>query len=1030
MKRTTLFLIFVVFAAVTTGGTYLAVPWLCAWAIGAYLADNGFPEAQFKIDALGLTEAVISDVDLGPGSGVRVRRVEVDYSPGRLAHGVIDGIRIERPELPLSIDAGGVRLGALDAFFAASDATAVPPLIRVLGPVTVSAGLLDISSPLGRVDAALEGVAILTDGIGSDANFQFALQHPQAQLSGRIRGILDQEDQVQLTIDIKNAFSEGRVAFAELSGAVSVSGRIGGAFGGGGSLVLQKASIDGIALGNVDVAATVNGKAVTGEFLMGGAGTGLSVQVHAATDDVFDPQALVQLVGDVATDGLRGPLALPIPLEVVGAMSFDVSGTRSDFQALPAAVAANAVHASERISGSVVLTHLGLAAASGLDAILNGELDLAVDGRGWRLNPSPGLHFDLGLPGREQRLELSFESMSDLPFLAGGPTPADPLRVATGYQGVFNGWFPVSGDVGGTLWPATTDGLVFEDVSLRLDPWQMKVGGLEVVAEQIGVRMAGPVKALELEVTADARFSGSPVDGVAINGGQISFAGNVGYGADGMRVYPEGCPEVRATQIVVDNTQLRPGPVSFCSRAEATPLIHAVTDDGGLKRIDLAAVLNSVDVALEGAGPYPLSGTLPRLDGTASFDAGRGTWWARFNASGGNLKADELDLALNGIDADVTLEGTETLLGARADIRNATIADAQRPMRIAPVLLRGKGSFQPSTIGFMGDAGPVRGPRAGIEFRYRIPETRGTLQAELSPWIFSTDGIQPQDIVPSLKGLVTDVSGGLGASVRIGWTRSRTTSTARITLDDFAFGTAPAEVAGVSGTIEIADLLALKTGVPQTLSIGLLDAGLPLSNGSITFELQGTERLRLNRAAWPVAGGVLEISDLAVPFGAAPDVIVANLKEIDAADLARNIDIDGLEADGMLAGSIPVRMSEDGPVIDNARIWSLKNGALRFRSQVALESLKQSGEMADMLARALSDFRYTSLQMSLDGPLSGDITATAKLDGANPALYDGKRIELNVTLQGALRDLLQSASVIQDLPGQIRDQMQGPSGKP
>ena len=59
-----------------------------------------------------------------------------------------------------------------------------------------------------------------------------------------------------------------------------------------------------------------------------------------------------------------------------------------------------------------------------------------------------------------------------------------------------------------------------------------------------------------------------------------------------------------------------------------------------------------------------------------------------------------------------------------------------------------------------------------------------------------------------------------------------------------------------------------------------------------------------------------------------------------------------------------------------------------------------------------------------------DITAKAKIEGANPALYDGKRIELNVSLQGALRDLLQSASVIQDLPGNIRDQVQSPSGKP
>lgn len=474
----------------------------------------------------------------------------------------------------------------------------------------------------------------------------------------------------------------------------------------------------------------------------------------------------------------------------------------------------------------------------------------------------------------------------------------------------------------------------------------------------------------------------------------------------------------------------RPGPVSVCSRSDTTPLVHVVTGDAGLKRVDLAAVFNSIDVALEGAGPYPLSGTLPRLNGTASFDARRGTWWAKFDAKGGNLKADELDLAVSTVDAEISLEGEKTLLGARADIRRAIVADARRPVRVMPMVLMGKGSFKPSALGFKGEVGPENGPVAEIDLGHRIPEQRGILKVEVRPWTFSADRLQPQDFLPPLKGVVADVAGDLGVSMRIGWTGSTVTSTAKVTLDDFAFGTAPAEVAGVSGAVEIADLLALKTSEPQTLSVGYLDAGLPLTNGTIAFELDGTERLTLKHAGWPVAGGMLAIENLDVPFGDVPDIIVASLKDIDAADLARNIDIDGLEADGSLAGSIPVRITADGPVIDDARIWSLKSGVLKFRSRVALESLQQSGEMADLLARALSDFRYTNLQMSLNGPLSGDITATAKLDGANPALYDGKRIELNVTLQGALRDLLQSSNVIRDLPGQIRDQMQGPSGKP
>jgi len=553
---------------------------------------------------------------------------------------------------------------------------------------------------------------------------------------------------------------------------------------------------------------------------------------------------------------------------------------------------------------------------------------------------------------------------------------------------------------------------------------------MEVVAEHIGVRISGPFSALDLEVAADARFAGTLGNGVAVNGGQVSLSGNVGYGADGFRIYPDACTELRASRIDIKDAVLRPGPVSICPRGDNIPVLHAAMDDGGLKRIDLAAVVSSTEVALTGVGPFPLSGNLPRFDGTASLDAGRGTWWAKLTSKGGHLRAEGPDVALADVTGTFNLEGREQLLGARIDLANAHVVDQRRPLRFTPLSVNGKGQYQPSAVSFAGKAGFTAGPQADIDARYRISDRRGAVQLDMPAWQITPGGTQPQTLLPILKGHVTDVGGAVAAKARIGWTGARTTSTATLSFDDFAFGTAPAEIGGLSGDVVFADLLGLKTDGLQTLKVGLLDAGLPLRDGSIEFDLPGQDVLHIVRAHWPVAGGTLDVIDLNVPFDGAPGVVIANLRDLDAGGLARSADIDGLEADGRLAGSIPVRITADGPVIDDARIWSEKGGWLRFRSTVAIESLKQSGEMADLLARALADFRYSDLQVSLDGPLSGDITAKAKINGANPSLYDGKRIELHVTLQGALRDLLQSASVIQDLPGNIRDRMQGPSGKP
>ncbi|MEX0695887.1 MAG: YdbH domain-containing protein, partial [Rhodospirillales bacterium] len=835
--------------------------------------------------------------------------------------------------------------------------------------------------------------------------------------------------------------SAAALAFSEMSGAINIKGQIRDqlptALNGGGSLSFQKVRIDGLDLGNVELVANVNGRAAKAEFLLGGAGTGLSLQLRAETEDVLDPDARVHLRGESATDGLRGPFALPVEMEMVGALSFDVTGTRRDLQALPAQISSGAVRAASGISGSLEISHVGVQIpANGLNAAFDGAMALSIDDRGWRVKPVAGLNVELGrvMGSGEQRLALTLDGMADVPFLAGGPGPADPYRLGMLFDGKLNDWFPFAGEIGGSVWPATTDGILLEDMAVRLDPWQMKLGGLSVVTDKVSARLSGPLQSLDMDVAADARFSGKLTPALAVSGGHVSITSQIGYTADGIKIFPEGCTEIRASRIDYEKSSLRPGPISLCPLAGGAPLIHAVMENGdgsgGLKRIDLAAALKSVEVAMQGVGAYPLSGHLPAFQGTASYDAQRGTWWAKLLSSGGDLRIEGPDIAVADVDGTFALEGRDTLLGARVDLKAARLIDHRRPLRFSPAHIDGQARYQPSNAHFTGHAGFADGPMSAIDARYRFHDGRGGIQVSLPTWTIDENGVQPQDLLPFLKGSITHVSGRLGGEASVNWAQSRVSSSGKISLGALAFGTTPAEVAGLNGEIVLDDLINPKTRGTQTITLALLDAGIPLRDGTIALTMPGDGSVRIDKAVWPLAGGTLDVIDLSISREGLPDVIIANIRDMDAGALARSVDIKGLEAEGTLAGSIPVRISADGPVIDDARIWSEKGGVLRFRSQGALQSLKQSGEMAELLAKALSDFRFSNLQMSLDGPLSGEITAKAKVDGANPALYDGKRIELNVSLQGALRDLLQSASVLDDLPETIRDRVKGPSGKP
>ncbi|MDA0997280.1 MAG: YdbH domain-containing protein, partial [Proteobacteria bacterium] len=111
-------------------------------------------------------------------------------------------------------------------------------------------------------------------------------------------------------------------------------------------------------------------------------------------------------------------------------------------------------------------------------------------------------------------------------------------------------------------------------------------------------------------------------------------------------------------------------------------------------------------------------------------------------------------------------------------------------------------------------------------------------------------------------------------------------------------------------------------------------------------------------------------------------------------------------------------------------IEAIGGGVIRYRGDAAVASLTAAGGSGELLAKALANFQYSQLKLTFGGPLGGQMTAKAEIKGANPELYGGKKIELNVDLQGDLRDLLQSASVLRDLPAPIRERIERRAGRP
>ena len=80
-------------------------------------------------------------------------------------------------------------------------------------------------------------------------------------------------------------------------------------------------------------------------------------------------------------------------------------------------------------------------------------------------------------------------------------------------------------------------------------------------------------------------------------------------------------------------------------------------------------------------------------------------------------------------------------------------------------------------------------------------------------------------------------------------------------------------------------------------------------------------------------------------------------------------------------------------------------GSISYSPEGGVPALQDSGEQVSLLLDAIRNFVYTSFEIEADGRPGEPFDVKIRLRGANPDLYDGYPIALNVTLTGALDQL-------------------------
>ena len=266
--------------------------------------------------------------------------------------------------------------------------------------------------------------------------------------------------------------------------------------------------------------------------------------------------------------------------------------------------------------------------------------------------------------------------------------------------------------------------------------------------------------------------------------------------------------------------------------------------------------------------------------------------------------------------------------------------------------------------------------------------------------------------------------GEIALEGEIGWEDDRLESDLSLLIRELGFAIGPARLSRINSVIRFDSLIPLATPPAQLLSVGLLDIGLPLTDGLVSMQLRRDGLLAVDQLTWRLADGTIRAS----PFTFGSDVkdltMILNAEQLDLEALLRLTPLDEVNGEGRIDGTLPLTIGGTA-AIEGGELAASGPGVIRYAPSSVPGVLQAGGESVTLMLQALENFQYDALNLTLNGKTDGETSIGLHLKGANPQLYDGYPVEFNLNLDGNLASLIQTNLDNYQIPDRIRERLQG-----
>ncbi len=314
--------------------------------------------------------------------------------------------------------------------------------------------------------------------------------------------------------------------------------------------------------------------------------------------------------------------------------------------------------------------------------------------------------------------------------------------------------------------------------------------------------------------------------------------------------------------------------------------------------------------------------------------------------------------------------------------------------------------------------------------RYSIATKNGEMSVDIDPLTFLPTVLQPRQLFPVLGERLREVDGRIGGHAKLQWVAGELRSSGELFAELRSLKIEGAAVENAAATITFDSLFPLSTPPNQEIHIGLLDIGVPMTQGRVEFQISRGGAISAALRELDLFGGRIETEVVTIPSTLEGFSIPLLVKGVQLESLFALTEIGDLEATGSLDGILPLVVENGAIALRHGVLESAPGGGvIRYRPKSVGPALSDANEGAALFLKLVHDFNYDSVRVTLDEDPSGGVASRFEIKGRNQAVYNGVPVELNISMSGPLRDILNQTVKTFTLPGRLLQRIQHvPSG--